>query len=128
MAEGIVSRAAAGAVYGVIFAGETVDEVATRERRRALGAARVHVEVHATDALDETRVSGIVLPRALAERLGADVGAVLELVDPHGAPLRLWVSAIGDDGQALVSATTLDMLGLAAGTSVEIRVLVPSQS
>ena len=73
-----------------------------------------------------SRVSGIVLPRALAERLDADVGAVLELVDPHGAPLRLWVSAIGDDGQALVSDATLDMLGLATGTSVEVRVLVPS--
>ncbi len=127
VAEGIVSRAVAAAVYGVIWSGETVDEAATRERRRALDAARVHVEVHATDGVDETRVSGIVLPRALAERLGADVGAVLELVDPHGAPLRLWVSAIEDDGQPLVSATTLDMLGLAIGTSVEVRVLVPSR-
>jgi N-methylhydantoinase B len=127
VAEGIISRAAAAAVYGVIWSGETVDEAATRERRRALGAARVRIEVHPTDTLDETRVTGIVLPAALAARVGAEVGTVLELVDPHGAPLRLWVSAIGDDGQALVSPATLAMLGLEAGASVEIRVLVPSR-
>jgi N-methylhydantoinase B len=125
--DGVISRATAAAAYGVVLHGEAVEEAATRERRRGLGAARAHVELRSTDALDETRVSGIVLPRALAERLGAGVGSVLELVDLQGAPLRLWVSAIekGADGHALVSRTTLDMFGRAAGERVQIRVLVP---
>jgi N-methylhydantoinase B len=127
VAEGTISRAIAEAAYGVVFAAEAVDAVATRARRRALGAARVSVDLYPTDALDETRVSGIVLSRALSERLAARVGAVLELVDPLGAPLRLWVSAIADDqnGRGLVSAATLRMLGLAAGTRVQIRALGP---
>ena len=53
--------------------------------------------------------------------------AVLELVDPRGAPLRLWLAAIeeNDGDQALVSAATLQMLGLAPGTRAEIRALPP---
>jgi N-methylhydantoinase B len=127
VAEGTISRAVAEAAYGVVFDGDAVDEAATRTRRQALDAARVHVELHPTDALDETRVSAIVLPPALAERLGARVGAVLELVDPQGAPLRLWLAAIAEgDGQyGLVSTGTLRMLGAAPSTRVEIRALLP---
>jgi N-methylhydantoinase B len=126
--EGTITRAIADAAYGVVFEGEAVDAAATRERRRALRAARVGVELSPTDTLDETRVSGIVLSRAMAERLGARVGTVLELVDPLGAPLRLWLSAIEDDrdGRGLVSGATLHMLGLAPGARVEIRSLVAS--
>jgi len=128
VAEGVISRAVADSAYGVVFNGNGPDETATRERRRQLGTARVEVELHPTEALDETRVSGIVLSRRMAERLGARVGTVLELVEPLGAPLRLWVSAITDDGngRALVSAATLQMLDLAAGARVHIRALVPS--
>ena len=128
VAEGTISRAAAEAAYGVVFNGDAVDTAATHERRQALGNARVHVALYPTEALDETRVSGIVLTRPMAERLGARVGSVLELVDPLGAPLRLWVSAITDDGngRALVSAATLQMLALAAGARVQIRALVPA--
>jgi N-methylhydantoinase B len=128
VAEGTISRAVADSAYGVVFDGDGPDETATRERRDALRGARVGVELHPTDTVDETRVSGIVLSRPMAERLGARVGAVVELVDPGGAPLRLWVSAIVDDGdgRAFVSVATLQMAGLAAGARVQIRTLVPS--
>ena len=128
VAEGAISRAVAEAMYGVIFDGEAVHIAATAERRRSLGAARVMLEIAPTDGLDETRVSGIVLPPATAERLGACAGSVVELVDPLGAPLRLWVSEITDrhDERALVSGATLRMLGLSSGARAEIRPLVPS--
>jgi N-methylhydantoinase B len=123
--DGVIGRDTADVAYGVILDGESVDEAATRERRRLLSAGRTHVELRLTGALDETRVSGIVLGQALAERLGAGVGSVVELVDPEGAPLRLWVAAIehGADGLALVSHATLGML--AAGSRRQIRLLVP---
>jgi len=126
VAEAVIDRAAAVDVYGVVLDADVVDVAATRDRRRALAAARIEVEIHSTDALDETRVSGIALPRSLAERLGAAAGSVVELVDPRGAPVRLWVSAIGDDadGAARVSPATLGVLGLAAGARVAIRLLV----
>jgi len=126
VAEGVIDRAAVVNVYGVVLDADVVDVAATRDRRRALAAARVEVEVQPTDALDETRVSGVALPRALAERLGAAAGSVVELVDPRGAPVRLWVSVIGDgaDEAARVSPTTLGVLGLALGGRVAIRLLV----
>jgi len=124
--EGAITRGIAESTYGVVFVGDAVDTAATGERRRALRAARVTVEIASTDGLDESRVSGITLSRPIAERLRAGVGAVVELVEPRGAPLRLWVSAItdGGNGRALVSAETLRMLGLASGARVEIRPLV----
>ena len=52
---------------------------------------------------------------------------MIELVDPRGAPLRLWVAALvdGADGRVLVSPATLAMLERGAGARAEIRVLVP---
>ncbi len=124
--EGVVGRAAAAEAYGVVLDGGVVDAAATRERRRALAASRVDAELRPTDALDETRVSGIVLPRALAERLGAAVGSVVELVEPRGAPLRLWVCAIGDgpDASSFVSPATLGLLGRAGGARLPVRLLI----
>jgi N-methylhydantoinase B len=128
--EGTITSATAAAVYGVVLDGEAVDATATRERRQALDAARVAVELRASDAVDDSRVSGIILSRALAERLGARVGSVLELVDPLGAPLRLWVSDVAEqaDGLGFVSATTLRMVGLGDGARAEIRHLVSPRS
>jgi len=128
VAEGAISRPVAEAAYGVVFDGNAVDEAATRARRRALDATRIFVELRPTAALDETQVSRIALARPAAERLGASVGAVVELVDARGAPLRLWVAAIGDgdEERALISPASLRLLGIEAGTRVEIRALVPS--
>jgi N-methylhydantoinase B len=126
--DGTIDRATADAAYGVVLDGATVDVAATAERRRALNARRVAVALEPTDRLDETRVSGIVVSAATAGRLAARVGAVLEVVDPRGAPLRLWLSAIdgGAEDRALVSAGTLAMLRLDPGARVEIRVLAAS--
>jgi N-methylhydantoinase B len=125
--DGTITSDVAERAYGVVLAGDVVDLAATRKHRDVLRAARVNVELRLTDALDETRVSGIILPPAVAARLGSRLGAVLELVDLRGAPLRLWIAAIAqsDGHHALVSTATLRMLGLAPGTRVEIRALRP---
>jgi hypothetical protein len=58
--------------------------------------------------------------------LGARTGAVLEVVDPRGAPLRLWVAAIekSDGDHSFISPATAQMLALAPGALVEVRVLL----
>ena len=125
VSEGVIDHATVVDVYGVILDAGVVDVDATRDRRRTLAASRVEVDLHPTDALDETRLSGITLAPAVAERLGAAVGSVVELIDPRGAPLRLWVSGIGDGaGLARVSTATLGILGVQAGARVAIRLLV----
>jgi N-methylhydantoinase B len=128
--EGAIDAETARDAYGVVLDGTGVNAPATQARRADLRAARVVVELHPTDRLDETGTSGIVLSRAAAERLAARDGTILELVDPAGAPLRLWFSAMhdGPDGRALVSEETLSMLALAPGSRVGIRALVHLRS
>jgi hypothetical protein len=51
------------------------------------------------------------------------VGGVVELVNPRGAPLRAWVVGLlsGNGRRAEVEPAALPMLGLAAGSEVEVR-------
>jgi N-methylhydantoinase B len=125
LAEGVVSREAAAAVYGVAFDGEAIDDPATEARRRALAAARPRGRLAAGDALPDTTIPAAVLDAALAARLAAAPGDILELVDPRGAPLRLWLRQVlsGGTDTVLVARATLAMLGLPAGTEVELRLL-----
>lgn len=125
VAEGYVSRAAAGTVYGVVLAGETVDGAATAARRAALRAARPRVRLVGAPGLDGERGRAIRLDRHTARRLGVEAGAVVELVNPRGAPLRAWVLdvAAGDGPRAEVSATALRMLALPDGAEVDVRVV-----
>jgi N-methylhydantoinase B len=126
VAEGTLGRAIAESAYGVIFGSDGIDAAATADRRRVMREARITVEIAATDALDEARVSAVALSRATLARLGAGPGTIVELIEPRGAPLRLWVSAIAGerDGPALVSPATLRMLGLPAGSRLELRPLL----
>ena len=50
-------------------------------------------------------------------------GAIVEMVNPRGAPLRAWVAALvpGDGGRGEIAPAALGMLGLSAGAMVEIR-------
>jgi hypothetical protein len=50
-------------------------------------------------------------------------GAVVELVNPRGAPLRAWVAGImpGDRHRAEIAAEALRMLAITDGALLEIR-------
>ena len=86
-------------------------------------AARPRVRLVAADGLDTGRGRAVRIDAATAGRLGVAVGAVVELVNPRGAPLRAWVVGVtaGDEGRAEVPPVALRMLALADGTEVEIR-------
>jgi hypothetical protein len=58
-----------------------------------------------------------------AARLAVGTDAVVELVNPAGAPLRAWVASVapGDGRVAEVPPVALRMLALAEGALVEIR-------
>lgn len=74
------------------------------------------------DGLDAGAGRAIQLGTDTATRLGVAVGAVVELVNPRGAPLRAWVVDIGGaPRQAKVAPVALRMLAVADGTEVEIR-------
>jgi N-methylhydantoinase B len=123
LAEGYVTPGAAEAIYGVVWSGSAIDAAATAARRAALRAARPRVRLTAAEGLDTERGRAIRLDAGTARRLGVAVGAVVELVNPRGAPLRAWVASVmpGDGRRAEVPAVALRMLALADGAEVEIR-------
>lgn len=127
VAEGYVTRDAAERIYGVVWNGTGVDALATDRRRASLRDARPRVRVTgtATPFPDAERGRAIALDAHTAGRLGIGVGAVVELVNPRGAPLRAWVRRItdGDRGRAEMAPAAIHMLGLVEGGETDIRAL-----
>ncbi|MCI0546723.1 MAG: hydantoinase B/oxoprolinase family protein [Candidatus Rokubacteria bacterium] len=123
VAEGYVTRAAAEAAHGVVWRGESIDATATAARRAELRAARPRVALAAGAGLEAERGRALRLDADTAARLGVTAGAVVELVNPKGAPLRAWVTDIvaADGPRAEIAPVGLRMLATAAGDLVEIR-------
>ena len=92
VAEGYVTPEAAESIYGVVIRGGAVDAEASARRRAALAAERPRVRLSAAAGLDSERGRAIRLDAETAARLGVGPGAVVELVNPAGAPLRAWVT------------------------------------
>src|SRR5437773_1241035 len=88
LAEGYVSPAAAEASYGVVSRAGVIDAAATAARRASLREARIRVRLATGRDLDEGRGRAIRLDADTAARLGVGLQAVVELVNPQGAPLR----------------------------------------
>jgi N-methylhydantoinase B len=121
VAEGYVTPGAAERAYGVVLARGTIDAETTRARREALRRERVRVRLAAAPGLDGGAAGrSIRLDAATAHRLGAAEGAIVELVNPRGAPLRAWVTAT-DAARPEIAPHGLRMLALAEGAEVEIR-------
>jgi len=125
LAEGYVTPAGAERDYGVVCRAGRVDEAATRARREALRAARPRVRLVAASDLEADRGRLVRLDSETAARLGVAVGAIVELVNPGGAPLRAWVAGLmpGNGRHAEISPDALVMLALTDGAEVELRAL-----
>ena len=126
--EGYVTPAAAEAIYGVVLREGAPDATATEARRAALRAGRLRVRVVAAAGLDAARGREVRLSADAAERLSVASGAVVELVNPRGAPLRAWVAGLAaprtaTDGTPLaeVAPIALRMLDVADDAEVELR-------
>ena len=80
------------------------------------------MRVHAADVAAGLG-RAIRIDAGTARRLGVAEGAVVELVNPRGAPLRAWVVSVspGDGQRAEVAADALRMLGITDGALLEIR-------
>jgi hypothetical protein len=130
--EGFVTPAAAESVYGVVLRGGAPDLTATTVRRAELRAARLRVRVVTGPDLDAGHGRAIRLDAEIAARLGVQAGAVVELVNPRGAPLRAWVASLTaapHSADATLSAElapiALRMLAIAEGAEVEVRAVHP---
>jgi N-methylhydantoinase B len=135
--EGYVTPDAAEAIYGVVLRAGKPVPAATVTRRTELRATRVRLRIVAGSGLDA--VSGRVarLSADAITRLGVAPGAVVEFVNPRGAPLRAWVadraavpgadrasvagSSVAGSLVAELAPIALAMLGVADGAEVEVR-------
>jgi N-methylhydantoinase B len=122
--EGYVGAAAALTDYGVVRTERGVDAGATERQRAALRAQRVRVRLVGDATVTTADGRAVRVGAAAAARLRLAPGAVVELVNPLGAPLRAWVAAIGGPAdEAAMAPLALRMLGCAEGAEVEIRAL-----
>ncbi len=123
LAEGYVTPAAAESIYGVVLTEGTIDAAATAARRAQLRAARHRLRLGAAAGVETARGRAIRVDETTARALGVGLGGVVELVNPHGAPLRAWVVALLPDNgrRAEIAPAALGMLALADGTEVEVR-------
>jgi N-methylhydantoinase B len=125
--EGYVTPAAAETIYGVVLRDGALDAAATAARRATLRAARVLVRVVAGSGLDAEAGRAIRLGTDIATRLGVGPGAVVELVNPRGAPLRAWVAGLispspaGSPPGAELAPGALRMLAITDHAEVEVR-------
>ena len=131
VSEGYVTPAAAEESYGVVLSEGAPDAGATAARRAAHRAGRLRVRVASTPALDSTRGREVRLSADAAERLGVALGAVVELVNPRGAPLRAWIASLSAPSAAGIGPTAelapiaLRMLAVADHDEVEVRAVHP---
>jgi N-methylhydantoinase B len=128
VAEGYVTAAAAEAIYGVVLREGEPDARASAAGRAELRAARPRVLMLAAEGLDAERGREIRLGADVAARLGVAPGAVVELVNPRGAPLRAWVASLITSSpvgrpRAEVAPIALRMLAITDGTEVEVRAI-----
>jgi anaerobic selenocysteine-containing dehydrogenase len=79
--------------------------------------------VTAAPDLVSERGRAIRIDAETARALGVEAGAVVELVNPRGAPLRAWVAGVtpGNGHRAAIAPAALRMLSLGDGAEVEIR-------
>jgi len=129
VAEGYVTPAAAEAVYGVVLRDGGPDLERTRAVRETLRGGRRRVRIDTAPGLDGPRGRALRLDAATAAALGVATGAVVELVNPRGAPLRAWVTDVlsGDGRRAELAPAALAMLAIRAGDEVEIRAVHSGQ-
>ena len=128
--QGYISAERALSRYGVVLVGGEVDVSATAEKRRALDAAKLMLSAaEDTTELFEGGCRVSVLSPCDALALGG-AGALAEIVNPDGAPLRTWIKASTRalEGSIRLGPKARAILGVAAGARLELRPLVPGRN
>ncbi len=123
---GYISRAVARQRYGVVLSDGSVDEAATTALRDHLQRKRVQLRLGVLqgDEFSHGRRSAALHP-ATAARLGAPSGAILEVVNPHGAAFRVWPWLVPDmpEAELWLGQSGFQMLRLTPGDALPVRCL-----
>jgi N-methylhydantoinase B len=127
--QGYISTERALSRYGVVLVGGEVDISATVGKRKALDTGKLMLSA-AEDPSElfegGCRIS-VLSPRDALALGGA--GALVEIVNPHGAPLRTWIktSVSAREGNIRLGPKARAILGVSAGAKLELRPLVSGE-
>lgn len=126
VAEGYLSVGEAAHRYGVMIDGDKVDTAATEAKRAALSKSKISVAVElSNEEMTDGPRRQFLVPKSLATSLNLGDGDPIEIFTGRGSPLRAW-ARLGDGGENIViSATSLDILGVAPGDHVGVRAARP---
>lgn len=126
VAEGYLSVGDAAQRYGVILTESGIDAAATREKRAELNQVRISVAVElSNEEMTDGPRRQFLVPKSLATALKVAEGDLIEVVTGRGSPLRAW-ARLGEGGDNLVvSASSMDILGVAPGDQVGVRAARP---
>jgi len=126
VAEGYLSVGEAAHRYGVMIDGDKVDTAATEAKRAALSKSKISVAVElSNEEMTDGPRRQFLVPKSLATSLNVRDGDLIEIFTGRGSPLRAW-ARLGDGGENIViSATSLDILGVAPGDHVGVRAARP---
>ncbi len=124
--EGYMSADKARARYGVVVVGVAVDDDATHRLRQQLASAglRFRIVPEETDEFSDGRR----ICRLAAEdmrRFGIKEDALIELINPVGAPLRAWARSHGivADGTTRLGPIGQAVLAKTSDDTIELRVI-----
>lgn len=126
VAEGYLSVGDAAQRYGVILTESGIDAAATREKRAELNQVRISVAVElSNEEMTDGPRRQFLVPKSLATALKVAEGDLIEVVTGRGSPLRAW-ARLGEGGDNLVvSASSMNILGVAPGDQVGVRAARP---
>lgn len=126
VSEGYLTVGEAAHRYGVIMQGDSVDAAATEAKRAELSQIRISVAVElSNEEMTDGPRRQFLVPKALATSLNVADGDLIEIVTGRGSPLRAW-ALLGEGGDNLVvSASSMDILGVAPGDQVGLRAARP---
>jgi N-methylhydantoinase B len=126
VSEGYLTVGEAAHRYGVIMNGDGVDAAATEAKRAELSQIRISVAVElSNEEMTDGPRRQFLVPKALATSLNVGNGDFIEIVTGRGSPLRAW-ALLGEGGENIVvSASSLDILGVTPGDQVGVRAARP---
>lgn len=126
VSEGYLTVGEAAHRYGVILDGDGVDAAATEAKRAELSQIKISVAVElSNEEMTDGPRRQFLVPASLATSLDVADGDLIEIVTGRGSPLRAWARLGAGGDNIVVSATSMDILGVAPGDQVGVRAARP---
>ena len=126
VAEEYLTVAEAAQRYGVVLDGDIVNVAATEAKRAELSQIKISVGVElSNEEMTDGPRRQLLVPKSLATTLKIEDGDLIEVVTGRGSPLRAWARLGAGGDNLVVSASSMDILGVMPGDQVGVRAARP---